>query len=446
MSPILMLTTPTVAPPVGPFNPGEWLISSQYAPSQAQWESDITNYLVGYPLIQGYVMQVRAISLNQGSSYDNSTSHAQSATGNYTGFAPILACYNYLQAQSPGSRFAICINWNNGGSALPSGSVSGRTVADFILNAPSGHLTLPTVFGGSTTTDYTMTAQQNGQYGWAMSEWTGSQYALITPAWWSSGVTQYQILTVQALVAFINANPGLAAGIDFIMSNDELSYAFTNGGGGYVPQGTDATLGNFQANYATYFAAVDAATPLLGHPPCISYGASFAAAADTAANMYSVYWPELAPIPIGLCGADSVATAWSKSQVGTVQSSFAQQAFIGITSPAQVATLPTPTGTSRVGSLGSFAQFQPNDYAWKGSGSTYNANYVLPSYTPGTTAFIESMCAAWCATSPTRPTHRLWWPQDAFFNTSAWGSYIYPGISAAQASYPTSVVKPTHWN
>ena len=446
-----VINAPTGITNAGPFTPGDYVISSNYSRSQAQVQSDITTYVKGFPAIKGYVCQYQAHQLVSGSSYDNSVTNAQTAAGNYAGFASILTDYTY--AMSQGIHWGgIFINWVGGGSAFPSGSVSGRTVPDYILNAPGGSITLPTTFGGSTTNVYTMAQQSNGQYGFGMENWNGvSTYSNITPAIWEPAVLQMQILFMQALAVFLQAQ-GIVC--EIIGTGDELSSNWGGPGQNYTVPGANATLANVHANYIAHWSGVSAAFPQSFVVPCLSFGASINGSADTNANMYSVYIAGLAPLGnVALCGADHLSTAWTLSQLNYYYASNAQQAFIGATAPnrAPYATQPSFSGTNRTGAMPSFAQIEPLDFAWKGSGTTYNQYYIQTGQTAGTAAFVESIAQQWYAGSNTRTTHRLWWPIDEFFNSSSWNAasgappnntagYLYPGISAAATTYPCSTL------
>jgi hypothetical protein len=177
-------------------------------------------------------------------------------------------------------------------------------------------------------------------------------------------------------------------------------------------------------------------------PVNISYGFNSHSSSDAASAMYTTYLPALSAITgIVMSGADSPATAWVGGQGdGDVQSSFAQQAFIGIPNPAQGATLLPQTGTNRANVMPNFAQMQPTDLG----GTGHQASYLPIGITQATEALVVAICAAWGGGSGSisKPTHRMWWQFDASFSTTGFQGYIRPGFvsgAAVNATRPTNL-------
>jgi Chitobiase/beta-hexosaminidase C-terminal domain len=448
--------TITAAGAVYKFNPGDYDAGSQVEPATAQWQADINDLATNSTGVTGYLIGVRGGNIVNGSTFDNSISNAQGALGNYTGFSTIGSAFNYLQSKIPGARMGVLISddvaWNK---AAPTGTLTSLPVPGFILNAPSGVIRLPTNFGdadsGPTTwTSYTMTAQTHafgggGQYGWGVSGWNNlsgasAQYAYLTPAFWDPAVNQYLILARQALSKYVLPAGSSFAGqtldacplIEFVGSNDEVSYSFGVGTDPYNPVGTGVTAptpANFHTQYFAMASAWAAAFPHTMVPLCISFGFASHSGNDTAATLYTTYMPALAAITgIVMSGADHVATAWVGGQgSGDVQSTWAQQAFIGIQVPAQGLTLQTPTGTSRAGVMPYFSQTQPTDYG----GTGHQAPLLPIGISQATSALVQSICSAWGSGSSAKikPTHRLWWNTDATFLTGKFQGYIRPGFT-----------------
>ena len=446
--------TITTSGAVYKFNPGDYAAGVTYAPTQAQYRADIDQLATNSAGVKGYSLGVWGFSLVAGSSFDNSISNAQSALGNYTGLAAIGDAFNYLQSKIPGARLGILVSWSKQwNNAAPTGGLATYPVPAFVLNAPGGVLSLPTNLGdpnsgGTAWTTYTMTLQNHafgggGQYGWGLSGWNGSvgaaaRYGYLTPAFWDPCVTQMMILTMQALskyqlpvgTAYAGQTLDQCPLIEFIGSNDEVSYSYGLGSDPYNPLGagtTAPTVANFHTAYFAWAAGFAAAFPHTMVPVCISYGFASHNGNETSSAMYTSYLPALSAITgVVIYGADAVATAWAGGQgSGNVQASYAQQAFIGITSRAQGATLQSQTGTNRTNVTPHFAQIQPSDYG----GTGHQANYLPAGVAEATSALVVSICAAWGSGSgsKSKPTHRLWWQTDASFSTSAFQNYIRPG-------------------
>jgi hypothetical protein len=437
------------------FNPGDYAGGQSYHPTTAQFQADIDSLSSNTTGMLGYMLGLLGSNIVGGSTYDNSVSNAQNGLGNYTGLNTIGAAFNYLLSKFPNARMGILVSWVEiWGKAAPTGGLSGGPMPNFVMNAPSGVLRLPTNFGdpdsGATTwTSYTMTLQNaafggGGQYGWGVSSWNGTAgagatYSYLTPAFWDPCATQVIKLTNQAMAKYVLPAGSPYAGmtldqcdrIEFVGSNDEVSYAFGNGSDPYTPQGsgvTAPTVANFHTQYIKFATDYAAAFP---HTMCamnVSFGFGSSSGNDATNCMYAFYLPALAAIPgVVICCSDSVATAWVGGQgSGNVQSASSQQSFIGIQVPTQTATLQTPTGTSLVNITPNFAQVQPLDYGVDG----HHAQYMPIGITAGTQALVQAICAAWsnASTAKTKPTHRIWWQIDYNFTISSFQSYIRPGL------------------
>jgi hypothetical protein len=447
------------------FNPGNYNSGSQYLPNISQMQADINNLSSNTTGIIGYVLGVRGSNLVKGSAYDNNVANAQGAIGNYSGFSMIGNTFNYLQNNCPGFHMGIFISddvaWAR---AAPTGTLANTPVPTYVLNAPLGVLSLPTNFGDANTgntawTTYTMNVQNHafgggGQCGWGLSGWNGlasanASYFYLTPAFWDPCVNQYLILARQALAKYVLPPGSAYAGqtldqcplIEFIGSNDEVSYAYgSTAGDPYNPVGS-AAPSNFHTQYFAMFTAWAAAFPHTIIPACVSFGFDSHSGSESSSVWYSTYLPALNAIPgVAITGADCVATAWVGGQgSGNIQSSWAQDAFIGITSPAQGPVLQTPTGNSLAGIMPYFAQIQPTDYG----GTGHQANLLPNGVSEATSTLVECIAGAWGSANTAKipATHRLWWNNDATFNV-VFQTYIRPGITAT--SNLVSSVRPSN--
>jgi hypothetical protein len=449
------------------WNPGDYMSTLHYGTSVSDYTSDIDNLKAhGWnggvnPTILGYVYEAYWWDLyNPGDTFDNSVADAQNATGSYAKFAQIGTAFNYLQTQCSGARMGILINaldfWF---AKAPTGTLSNEGAPNFVLNAPGGQLTLPDSFGGSSTTPYTMTEQHGGQYGWGVTGWNGSKtapsYAFLVPALWEPAVNQAWILFYQALSDYVLPAGSPCAGmtldqcplIEFIGNNDEMSADCGTGGDPWTPSGSGdsaPTFSNYFSKYSTWVNSAANAFPHTLFMTNFTFGFSFPDGYSTNTDMYS-YMQSFANLSattapgVVFSSSDFLATAWAPRTNDKTQSSWSQQAFIGIQSPGASATAITEggPGPDYRGVVATFAQIQNGDYA-NPSASDYQAVYVPDSMTGATSEVVSAISTA---ANFIQASHRLWCITDDDYSASAWSSYIYPGI---QASPPVNKTRPSN--
>jgi hypothetical protein len=413
------------------------------------------------PTVLGYVYEAYWWDLYTPSdTFDGSVADAQGANGSYANFSRIGAAFNYLQAQCPGARMGVLINAVDSWFAnAPTGNLKNKGVPNFLLNAPDGEVTLPDSFGGSSTTEYTMTKQQGGQYGWGVTGWNGSStapsYAFLVPALWEPAVNQAWILFHQALSHYVlPAGSSCAAMtldecplIEFIGNNDEVSADCGTGGDPWTPAGSGEaapTFSNYFSKYLTWVSSAANAFPHTLFMTNFTFGFSFPSGYSTNTDMYE-FMQSFAQLSattapgVVFSTSDFLATAWTPRTNDKTQSSWSQQAFIGIQSPGGSTNAITSAGSGPDyrGVVATFAQVQNGDYA-NSLGSAYRAAYVPDGTTGATSQLVTDISTA---ANFIQASHRLWSVTDNDFSSSAWADYIYRGI---QASPPVNKTRPSN--
>jgi hypothetical protein len=413
------------------------IISTRYNSSTSQWQQEINAYAANPTGVGFYLTGVRWADMDVGNSLDNTLSHAQNGTGNYSGFQTLANVYNYLMSKVPTALFGFYITGNViWGAPGPTYSLSNGPVPNYILNC-GGSLTVPNSFGSGSTTTYTLARQSNGQYGWAVYNYGSPNYPLISPCWWDPGVNQCWINFHQALAAFRftpTAGPfaGQSVGFDticqYIAQNDELSYSYDTSGTfapAYTSSSNEPTPANFLASLTAYYEAATAAFPTTRFGTCLSYSFStahgtFGSDSDWATQIQLWFGN-------GTWGTGIRGLTFSDADTVGNNNTFAHG------SPARAAFCGQISGSTDLrGFAPNWNQVQDGDYS-QSLNSGVAAGTTNPS--PPAQCVLDIIAAAALVDSP----NVGWSYQDANFNTTAWTHYIYPTFTGA-ATQPVTLL------
>lgn len=448
------------------FNPGDYMESINFN-SNTLNQTEI-NLLVSHGTgVKGYMANYHWAQM-------------EATQGSYaTLAAAVQADYNYLQSKVPGARFAVAIESDYGPSGgivtstFPSHVFNNQCVPNWILNASGGVLNVfntvsyPTSSGA--TTAYQMTAQQNGQYGFGLSDYNGSSaYIIAASAFWDPGVNAAWMNFWKAL-AMVPLQWTTASGgdnnfypldqhplVELIRNGNEVSYNFNQGPYKPAGSGTNAcTNANFWNNYKAWANSSAAAFPHTMIGIDVTYGITGNGGSTDTASAFNTVNGWLSQSNLGgikglmLLTSDTFGANWSLNYANNVgaQASNSTQAFIGIqtaTAESGSATLPVPTNPSLQGVMPIGGQVQTPDYSSR-MYTTAAHNGTFYYYTAGGVQQIIQAANGTAAPSSVKytmgATHRWWASDDDKSTGTAWATYIQPTFSTGT---PVNTTRPSN--
>lgn len=331
------------------FSPGDYMLGLNANATGGTNQTDMQQTWAG---VQGYIARYGWPQL-------------EPTQGSYASMAAsILADYNYLQSQHPGSRFGVGIVSDYGvpgsipSSSYPTTTWSNQVAPSWILNAPGGVVNVyntpsyPTSSGP--TTAYTMAAQVNGQYGWGFSSWTGTNYILAVTALWDPGVLKawQNFWTALSQVplpwAVASGGDGNTYTLDkhplveCTIVGNETSYNFNQGP--YTPNGSGAnacTVSNYWNNFKSWLISTRAAWPHTETGLDITFQVTGADGSTDTLSSYNTVNGYLSASWFRsiqgwfLCPSDTAGSSWTGRDTNALggQAQNSVQAFIGVQNP-----------------------------------------------------------------------------------------------------------------
>jgi Chitobiase/beta-hexosaminidase C-terminal domain len=452
------------------FNPGDYMIPPQYGTLDgASTSNDLVwiKKLVANPC-KGFIQQRHWSDLDQGSTIDNTSSHAVNGTGNFAGFtSQIGAAFNLLQTYQPGAHYGLYVNTiEQWGSTWPTGTFT-SPVPNYIMNC-GGAINIPNSFGSGSSTAFSMYKFSNSTCGvafYAYNSPSTNDYGFLEAAWWDPAIlaaitnffqalalyqlptaTAYNSGTTYTLGALVtsggNTYCSIQAGnlnnavsnttwwqpssnayagqtldqcplVEFIGNNDETSATFTAGPA--VPGSTSSanvcSYQNYYTGYLGHLYAKKAAFPHTMVGGCFSFVITGTTGEQDGSTWTGYLTSVNAQQGISFSQADIFYNTFTP---GSAHPSNAMLADVGLNPDGSYGgTLPAfgSYSTNYVGVMPQIIQRQPEDYNG-GSATTTNVNQLIASG-----AYLKE-------------THRLWSPQDDTFSYNTWAAVIQPTFTA----------------
>lgn len=337
----------------------------------------------------------------------------ENATQGTYSFQSVIDDFNALQAAVPGSYFGAYVL---AGISMPPityaqavARVVSLAIPDYILNC-GGTLAMKDFYGASTTTNYTLAAQQNGQYGFTFVGWnltSANTYNSVNALFNDPAVIRGWI---NMMVAFANTSFVTTAGpyagqtftfnthplFDGVIDANEWSIALNLSSDQFNPPASSGpasapTYQNFRNYMFQSWNEIQAAWTQTSLRNSYSFGYSGTTSSTGIQIVADI--PNIAKIPgMFMSAPDFYGAAW-RSSIPWADNG--QQGMRGILNPQSGAgsSLQPATGPVFVNWLGYEGQVQDKDYSSKLDSG--NANSSAAAVTDIINAMVALQCQIW---------------------------------------------------